>query len=861
MIVQGRLIFAEAAEHIYRIDAKNESESVKKKFITRALLLTLLLAGLALFLHEQMMRGHRNDLTLDTSLRLATLRTRLEKEIIGNLLRIQGAASFIALNPDLDAATFASYAKEALRNTNLLKNLAAAPDLVLSFIYPLEGNSGALGLDYRKTPEQWEQARLAMETGDMVVAGPLALAQGGVGLVGRAPVIIRRPEGDRFWGLVSAVIDIDQLYANVGLNAFHGLEIAIRGVDGKGAQGKVFFGDAALFDPARTAVLMPVNFPSGSWQMAALPDMGWNSTPSSLPLMYALIGLFYVGALAYSYRDVRKSHELATVSRRLMEAQTLARFGNWDMNFKRNVLWWSDETYRIFGVDKAEFSPSLDKFFSMIHPQDQRMVEREYTASVESGQPYSMTHRIVRPDGGVRHVYSQGANVTAPDGSPVRSAGTVLDITELKEAEAALRNEEQKLRAMSDASLDAIIMINARGIVLFWNKSATKLFGYTEEEAVGQEMHDLITTPEDSKAAKKGLPHFADSGKGPVVDAIYEFTGVRKDRTTFPVERAVSSFQMNGEWYAVGVLRDVTKRQAARKKLASYAKRIALASEAGGVGIWEWDTLTNELTWDMRMYTLYAVLPGEFSGLYQAWTSRVHPEDLGEAEKSLMHVATHGGDWHHLFRIMLPDGGIRHIEATARAHKDDTGRVVSVVGINLDVTEKRRVQAQLERLATTDSLTGLFSRGHFTELGAREVEHAKRYGETVSVIMFDADKFKVVNDTHGHDVGDMVLKSIARTAGETLREVDVLGRIGGEEFAAVLPQTNEAQAVLVAERLREEIAAARVPLADGSFLSVTVSLGVCEMRPGAESLDALLKGADTALYKAKSNGRNRVETA
>ncbi|MBU4379296.1 MAG: GGDEF domain-containing protein, partial [Proteobacteria bacterium] len=126
-----------------------------------------------------------------------------------------------------------------------------------------------------------------------------------------------------------------------------------------------------------------------------------------------------------------------------------------------------------------------------------------------------------------------------------------------------------------------------------------------------------------------------------------------------------------------------------------------------------------------------------------------------------------------------------------------------------------------------------------------------------------------VNDTHGHDVGDMVLKAIGRAAARTLRDVDVLGRIGGEEFAAVLPQTTREQALLVAERVRAEIAASRIEVDADTVLSVTVSLGVCVMDtapdtdPGTAtaSLDKLLKGADTALYKAKQNGRNRTESA
>jgi diguanylate cyclase (GGDEF)-like protein/PAS domain S-box-containing protein len=833
---------------------------MNKRISIRILQLAVIAAGLCLSLHVLLMRGFRSDQALEISLRLAELRTRIEKEVTGNLLRVQGAANFISINPALTQQEFNRYAREALHGTDLLRNLAAAPDLVITYVYPLKGNEAALGLDYRTIPTQWEQAQQAMRTSEMVVAGPLPLVQGGTGLVGRAPVIIRGFTKDRFWGLVSAVIDIGRLYETVGLTAVTDLRIAIRGVDGKGDHGMVFYGDAALFAPGSNAVFMTVTFPSGTWQMAALPAEG-APVPDSLPLMYAVVLALFFATTTVSYTSLRRSHELDLTRQRLTEAQHVAHLGNWDLDLTRDTVWLSDETYAIFGLDKATFTPTLENIFAVCHEDDRENVEREFAASLKTGKQYAMTHRIVRSDGQVRFVYAQGRAELAPDGHPVRSMGTIYDITELKEAEAALRAKEQTLRAMSDASLDGIIMSDARGIVLFWNAAAVRLFGYTEEEALGRDMHRMITLPDDAQKAHAGLPHFGRTGEGPVINATYELRGVRKDQTSIPIELSVSAFEMDGEWYAVGILRDIAKRVAARNKLSSYAKRIALASEAGGVGVWEWDTVTDELTWDKRMRDLYAVLPGEFSGMYRAWTSRVHPEDLDEAESSLQALGREGGDWNKRFRILLPGGGIRYIQAAARAHKDATGRVISIVGINQDVTEQQLARQELKRLATEDGLTGLFNRRYFMELGTREFESSKRYGDPLSVIMFDADKFKTVNDTYGHDVGDTVLKTIAKSALGNLRDVDVLGRIGGEEFAVVLPHTSADMAVMVAERFRQDIAATRIPAHNGITITITLSFGVCQMFPEAHSLDDLLKKADEALYQAKQNGRNRVERA
>ncbi|GKT30174.1 diguanylate cyclase with PAS/PAC sensor, partial [Aduncisulcus paluster] len=143
---------------------------------------------------------------------------------------------------------FARYAKVVLSGENLLKNLAAAPDFVMRFVSPLEGNLAIVGMDYRKLPNQWGQAKKAQETGDMVIAGPLKLVQGGYGLIGRAPVFVESEKGKKFWGIISAVIDVDKLFKVVDISD-NGLDIAIRGVDGLGEEGKVFLGPHNFSQP------------------------------------------------------------------------------------------------------------------------------------------------------------------------------------------------------------------------------------------------------------------------------------------------------------------------------------------------------------------------------------------------------------------------------------------------------------------------------------------------------------------------------------------------------------------------------------------------------------------------------------
>lgn len=172
--------------------------------------------------------------------------------------------------------------------------------------------------------------------------------------------------------------------------------------------------------------------------------------------------------------------------------------------------------------------------------------------------------------------------------------------------------------------------------------------------------------------------------------------------------------------------------------------------------------------------------------------------------------------------------------------------------------ENRYAYEELERRAYYDYLTGLANRRYFIEQAEFELARTLRYGGELSVIMFDIDHFKLVNDTHGHKIGDIVLQKIADISRASLRDVDIIGRIGGEEFAILLPETGSKQAMEAAERLRIAVSNGRVAMQDNLSLQVTASFGVTTVNTDQANLDTLLNQADQALYQAKNDGRNRV---
>lgn len=176
-----------------------------------------------------------------------------------------------------------------------------------------------------------------------------------------------------------------------------------------------------------------------------------------------------------------------------------------------------------------------------------------------------------------------------------------------------------------------------------------------------------------------------------------------------------------------------------------------------------------------------------------------------------------------------------------------------------DISKQKSLEEELSHQVNHDFLTGLSSRSWFMRQALVEVRRANRYQNPLSLLMLDIDFFKRINDTHGHQAGDIVLKKVAELCKQMLRDSDVVGRLGGEEFALLLPETNHHQAYIVAERLRTNIEQTKIVLpAEEVTLQLTVSLGVASLEGKADEVEAMIARADKALYEAKRHGRNRV---
>jgi diguanylate cyclase (GGDEF)-like protein/PAS domain S-box-containing protein len=208
--------------------------------------------------------------------------------------------------------------------------------------------------------------------------------------------------------------------------------------------------------------------------------------------------------------------------------------------------------------------------------------------------------------------------------------------------------------------------------------------------------------------------------------------------------------------------------------------------------------------------------------------------------------------------LTIKDSPPRTLITTKTRYTDTLGKHY-LIGVITDITERKTLEQQLSRKANIDYLTGINNRGYFMELAELELNRSNRHNHPLALLMMDIDYFKQINDSYGHKAGDIVLKKLVDVCKRNLRDIDILGRVGGEEFAILLPETGIEEAMEVAERVKVSVENLKVPIESNGFLvQLTVSIGITSIQLKDCNLDKLLMLADNALYDAKKAGRNKI---
>ena len=296
----------------------------------------------------------------------------------------------------------------------------------------------------------------------------------------------------------------------------------------------------------------------------------------------------------------------------------------------------------------------------------------------------------------------------------------------------------------------------------------------------------------------------------------------------------------------------------------SYAQRIAR------IGSWEWDVENDRMHWSAAVYDIFNVDPLGFDKTYQAFLNSIHPLDKELVNLTLEEALEKNRPYNIDHQIMLSDGSVRFVHSEAEVIFDRNGRPVQLIGIVQDITERKEAEERIKSMAYYDDLTGLPNRVFFKENLQHSLAHAERNMLKVATLFLDLDRFKQVNDTMGHSVGDKLLQECSTRLTKCLRLNDYVtrenplqplssvARLGGDEFTIILDDIDLSQdAAKVAQRINEALA---MPYTlDGQEVIVTASIGISIFPDDGRDISTLIKNADTAMYHAKDLGRNNFQ--
>lgn len=572
-------------------------------------------------------------------------------------------------------------------------------------------------------------------------------------------------------------------------------------------------------------------------------------------------------------------------------------------------LWVNRRLCELLGYSPREL---MERTLQDLTFPDDLNSDRQQARQLLNGQisTYSLEKRYLRRDGQPVWTRLTMALARNQTGEPRYLIAVLEDIDQHQRAEQALSESEARLRSIVETAVDAIVVIDEQGVVESFNPAAQRLLGYEPGEVIGRNVSLLMPTPHRD-VHDHYLAQYLRTGQARIIGIGREVEALRKDGARVPVALSVSEMRLATGRKFTGIMHDLRERKRAEEALRQANRQLENTVQELEQRNYE-HTLLRELG-DLLQTCLSAaeayqvigqligqLFPDDSGSLYilnepnqtleamvgwgdefrgeaafgrdQCWAlRRGRPRLVADPDAGLRcpHIASGCGGY--VCAPLIAQGhtlGVLNVQFGPKAdpaapqHRETSQRRAITVAEHLALAlANLRLRETLRQQAMHDALTGLYNRRHMEEALRRELRRCQRNRRPLGLIMADIDHFKSINDRHGHEAGDALLRALGELLRGQIRSEDVACRYGGEEFLLILPESTLETTWDRAETLRRQVRSLRLTHQDSLLDTVTLSLGVAVLPDHGATVDELVNAADAALYRAKAAGRDRVETA
>jgi diguanylate cyclase (GGDEF)-like protein/PAS domain S-box-containing protein len=417
-----------------------------------------------------------------------------------------------------------------------------------------------------------------------------------------------------------------------------------------------------------------------------------------------------------------------------------------------------------------------------------------------------------------------------------------------------------RIHEILNTAMDAVIGMDVHGKITDWNFRAEAIFGRSKSEVLGLSFQDTIFPERIQEEMRQEFARFLSTRDDKILKQRVETTGMGRSGEEFPIELTITPLRTNITWHFTAFIEDITERKKAEKELLETNQKLALQFDQAPLGVIEWDRDFRVVQWNPAAEKIFGFSAEQALGQHASF---IVPEAERSNVDSIMNELLSGtGGRNSVNENVRRNGESIQCDWYNAPLRDATGEVVGAISLVDNITSRKLAEDEIRNLAFYDHLTGLPNRRLLIDRVRQAMASSGRSAKYCALLFLDLDNFKTLNDTLGHDIGDLLLQQVAKRVSSCVRNGDTVARLGGDEFVVLLEELSEfmQEAVMQTEIVGSKILAAFTQpyqLDNYEHLSTT-SIGVTLFAHHDSSTDDLLKRADLAMYQAKAEGRNTL---